>query len=303
MNATSAFLPCLIASSPLVVAAPRSSAHYSITAEATDTGGRRATSASYSHEGSAGLITGVSSIAAPAQSAKHGYIAQLFDVTGLLVNAAAPSVDESGTLQLAAWQLLDDATFLPVPAASVSWSIVSGPIVSIDASGLATAGLVFQNTPASVQGALGSFTGSLNLTVLDAIADNFGAYAGDGLGDDWQVDHFGFDNPLAAPGLDPDGDGQTNAFEFIADLVPTDPNSVFRVRIEAVPGQPAQRRLVFRPRFANRTYTLKATTDLRNGAYLPVGGASVSDAGDERTVTDPAASSASKFYQIEVGRP
>jgi hypothetical protein len=30
--------------------------------------------------------------------------------------------------------------------------------------------------------------------VLDTIADNFGSYAGDGIGDDWQVQYSGVDN-------------------------------------------------------------------------------------------------------------
>ena len=46
--------------------------------------------------------------------------------------------------------------------------------------------------------------------MLDTIADNFGTYAGDGLGDDWQVQYFGLSNPNAAPLLDPDFDGHNN---------------------------------------------------------------------------------------------
>jgi hypothetical protein len=294
----------LLALAPLATrATERTSANYAIVAEATDAGGQRAASASYTHSASFGGIAGISIVAAPARSVKHGYLAQLFDVTGLVVNAAAPSVHEGATLQLAAWQLLDDATFLAAPAASVSWSVVSGPMVGIDASGLVTAGLVFQNTPATVQGILAGNLGSLNLTVLEAIGDNFGLYAGDGLGDDWQVQHFGEGNPLAAPALDPDGDGQTNAFEFIAGLTPTDAASVFRLRLESVAAQPTHKRLIFRPRFPDRTYTVQARPSLLTGTFAPLGSSTFSDSGDERTVTDQSAIGPAKFYRVEITKP
>ena len=67
--------------------------------------------------------------------------------------------------------------------------------------------------------------------LLDNIPDNFGSYAGDGLGDDWQVQYFGQNNPNAGPLRDPNGDGQTNAFEDTAGLVPNDPNSRFTFTI------------------------------------------------------------------------
>jgi hypothetical protein len=181
---------------------------------------------------------------------------------------------------------------------------VSGPIASIGTSGLATAGAVYQNTPASVQGVFAGHTGSLNFTVLETIADNFGAYAGDGLGDDWQVQYFGLPpNADAAPLVDPDGDGQTNALEFIAGLIPTDANSVFRLRIESVAGQPAQKNLIFNPRLTDRTYVVKARPSLLTGAFAPLGSSSFSDNAQERTVTDLSATGPAKFYQVEITKP
>jgi hypothetical protein len=285
-------------------AGPRSSASYSITTDTTDAGGRRATSADYTNDGSAGMVAGISTVASPTGTAKSGYVGQLYDVTGLIVNSTAPSVNETATLQLAAWQLLDDATFLAVPATSVAWVVVSGPLTGIDASGLATAGTVYQNTAASVQGAFAGGIGSLDLTVLDSIADNFGAYGGDGLDDAWQVQYFGQPpNALAGPLADPDNDGQNNAFEFIAGLIPTDGTSVFRLRIEPVPGQPGQKKLIFSPRFTDRTYTVKARPDLLTGAFTPLGSSTFSDNAQERTVTDLDATGAMKFYQVEITRP
>jgi hypothetical protein len=284
------------------IAGSRNSANYSILADTTDAGGQRAASANYSNSGSASLLAGVSTVAAPAEAAKSGYIAQLYDVSGLLVNSATPDVNETETLQLAAWQLLDDATFLATDASTVAWGIVSGPITDVSASGLATAGPVFQNTSATVQGTFGGFTGSLNLTVLDSIPDNFGAYAGDGIGDDWQVQYFGENNPLAAPALDPDGDGQTNQFEFTAGLIPNDPASVFHLLIAPVPGQPSRRKIIFSPRLDGRTYTVQSRLTL-GGAWQPLGSSTVSDNGDERTVTDLNAAGAGKFYRVEITLP
>ncbi len=285
------------------VAGERASANYAIVSDTADAGGRRAGSANYANDGSAGWVVGLSAVAAPAETVKHGYLGQLFDITGLVVNAAAPDVNETATLQLGAWQLLDDATYLGLNASLVSWSVVAGPIASISAAGLATAGSVFQNTSVSIQGVFGGFTGTLSFSVLDAIADNFGTYAGDGIGDDWQVQYFGQDNPLAAPGLDPDGDGQTNAFEFAAGLTPTDPASTFHLRIERVPGQPGQKRIVFSPRLADRIYTVKAKPGLLGGTYTTLESSSFTDDAGERTVTDLSASGAAKFYTVEVTKP
>ena len=287
----------------LAIAGERTSASYSITTDTTDSGGQRAISANYSNAGSASLVAGISTIAAPAEIAKSGYIAQLYEIAGLIVNSAAPTMNEGASLQLGAWQLLDDATFLAVNANAVAWGAAIAPIASISAGGLATAQIVYENTPASVGGAFGGFTGSLNLTVLDSIPDNFGDYAGDGLGDDWQVQYFGQNNPLAAPALDPDGDGQDNLFEFTAGLVPTDPASFFQLRLAPVPGQPSQKKLIFSPRLVGRSYVPQFRLSLTTGAWHTLTTSTESNNGTERTVTDLSAAGAAKFYRVEITRP
>ena len=285
-------------------ASPRTSTNYSITTDTLDAGGRRTTSASYTNDGSAGGIVGISSVAAPAEMAKHGYIAQFSEPTGLSIPAASPTVNETSTDLLGAWLALDDATFAAVPATGVAWSVLSGPLVSINGSGLATAGTVYQNTAATAQGIYSGFTGALSITVIESIPDNFGSYAGDGLGDDWQVQYFGQNNPNAGPLRDPDSDGQTNAFEFTAGLVPTDPASRFTLSIAVVPGQSGQKKLIFSPRLAGRTYTVKAKASLLPGTYLPLTNPSApSDDGETRTIIDRDASGATKFYQVEIVKP
>ena len=286
-----------------VQASPRTSANYSIATETTDRGGRRATSANYTNDGSAGGVAGISTVAVPVETAKHGYLGQLYEVTGLVLNSAQPNVNEGTTLQLAAWQLLDDGSFLAVNANAVLWSVVGGPLTGISAAGLASAGVVYQNTSATAHGAYQGNTATLNLTVLDTVPDNFGTYAGDGVGDGWQVQYFGLNNPLAGPGLDPDGDGQTNSFEFTAGLTPTDPQSRFTLGPQPVPGQPTQRRVVFSPIVAGRTYVVETRSVFTSGAWAPLTGFTQSDNGATRTITDLNASGPTKFYRVTITKP
>ena len=307
-DAVAAFVLLALATS--LHAGSRTSTNYSIITDTADAGGKRTTSASYTNDGSAGAVAVISTVAAPTETMKSGYAAQLTDVTGLLVNSGALSVNETGTLQLAAWQLLDDTSYLAVSANSVTWGLVSGPIASISGAGLASAGVVYQNTAATVQGSFGGFTGLLNLIVLDTIPDNFGSYAGDGLPDDWQVGFFGQNNPLAAPNADPTGSGQNNLFKYIAGLNPLDPNARFLVAIAPVPdpahpGQflPGQSNVIFSPRFSGRTYIVKYRTDLATGTWLTLSGTTQNDSVTQRTVTDLNASNPQKFYRIEITKP
>ena len=284
-------------------AGPRTSANYSITTEIADAGGRRATSANYTHDGGLGGVAGISSVVAPAEAAKQGYIGQLYEITGLALNAASLNVNEGTTDQLAAWQALDDATFLAVPAASVVWSVASGPLTGLSASGLATAGIVFQDTAATAQGSYLGTTGTLALTVKNVNLDDYGTYAADGIDDAWQNQYFGLNNPNAGPAVDFDGTGQTNLFKYIAGLNPLDPNSRFTLAIAPVAGQPGQKAIVFAPRLTDRTYTVTFKTDLGAASWTPVAGATFTDAGPQRTVTDPAATDAKKFYHVEITKP
>ena len=282
-------------------AGTRTSAAYAIATDTTDTAGTRSTSAAYTHDGSLGGIAGLSTSAAPAQTARIGYIAQLHEVSGLQLAAAPGTVNEGATRQLTGAQLLDDATTLAVPATAITWSVQSGPLAGIDTNGLATAGLVYQDSAATAQGIHAGITGTVGLTVLDSIADNFGAYAGDGIGDDWQVLYFGQDNPAAAPLMDPDADGQNNLFEFTAGLVPTDRTSYFVVNLLIPPSQPAQRSIIFSPRLPGRTYTVKTSATLLS--WTDLSAPAVSDNGTERTVTDLLATGTRQFYRVEITRP
>ena len=301
--ASAVFLPQLGAATRTTV-----SGDYSITTESLDTGGGQLKGGPgdiYRVDASIGSTGGMSVAAAPAVSLKAGYAGQLTDVTGLTLTAASTSLNETATLQLSVRQALDDATFLAVPAASVAWSVASGPLTGISAGGLATAGLVYQATAATAQGVYLGQTGTLGLTVLDSIADNFGAYAGNGLGDAWQVQYFGQPpNANAGPNVDFDGTGQTNLFKYIAGLNPLNPNSRFTLTVQSVPGQPGQRNVIFTPRLTDRTYTVTSKPGLATGSYAPLTNPSApSDAGQQRTITDLSAGGAARFYRVEISKP
>lgn len=289
-----------------VMAGPRSSTSYSIATDTVDFGGQQTASGHYSHVGSLTWITGVSEAAVPAATvAHHGYIGQLYELLGYGLLASDYYPAELGVTQLFPVRSADDGTNVVIPTTGFTFSVLSGPLATISATGLVTAGAVYENTEAMVGATSPAFAGQLELPlfVQDTVPDNFGPYAGDGIADGWQFQYFGADNPLAAPALDPDGDGQTNLFEFVAGLVPTDATSLFRLRIAPVPGQPAKTFLIFGPALADRAYVVKSKPALPGGIWEPLSSEADDHQSPERTVTDLDAAGAKKFYQVEITRP
>lgn len=302
---TKLFPGLLAALASAVWAEPRSSTDYSLAPEFTGAGGGRASSTNYTSDTDVGGPVGLSTTPPPnVVLSKAGYVGQLYDVTALAPTADPTTVGEGGTRQLEALATCDDGTALALEDADVEWSVFSGPLAGIDATGLATAGLVYANTTATARLAWGGLTGDLVLTVLDTVPDNYGSYADDGLGDDWQVRFFGLDNPLAGPAMDPDGDGQDNKFEEIAGLVPTDPLSRLWLRILTDPDEATWRQLVFHPVVVGRSYRILSSTTLAADSWAPLPGSPpVVNNGDERTITDTGATEPKKFYRVEVTRP
>ena len=280
------------------------SANYSTSPQVIDAGGLSAASANYTADGSVGGVAGVSTATSPDAIAKQGYAAQLYEVSKMTVDASPATINEGSTRQLSAQAILDDATLLALDPLEVAWSVLSGPLTGIDSAGVATAAIVYQTSAASVQGAWGGFTGTLDLSVLDTNPDNYGSYAGDGLADSWQQQYFGLNNPLAAPTADPDGDGQNNLLEFTAGTVPNNAASRFTLHIEEVPGSPQQKSLVFSPLVAGRSYTVLTSSGLSAATpWQTLSGTSVVDTGATRTVTDPAATAARRFYRVQISQP
>lgn len=279
-----AALACMIA-----IASAAESANYSLLPMAQAAGGR-ATSTNYTLDSSSETGGATASVV---YQTRGGFSGSLYDTAALELTASPSGIAEGGTSQFMAWLRMDDDSLSLLSPTSVGWSVLSGP-ASVNANGVVTAGNVTQTSTAFIGGTWQSLAATLGLQVFDGFYD----YASDNLPDAWQISYFGAGNPLAAPGMDPDGDGWNNEFEFTAGLDPTNPMSTFNIRLEGVPGQPGQRRIIFSPRLVDRVYTVVATTSL--SGWLPLAGSLTSDAGNERTVTDTTATPAAKFYRINI---
>ena len=116
---------------------------------------------------------------------------------------------------------------------------------------------------------------------------------------DWATQYHLVQGPTG----DDDGDGNSNTFEFVAGLDPTDANSIFTVQIAPASGQPNQIAISFNPIVIGRTYTVESTDSLTSGTWTPLSGSTSIDVGSERTVTDTGAIGSKKFYKIEISKP
>ena len=85
--------------------------------------------------------------------------------------------------------------------------------------------------------------------------------------------------------------------------MPTDPASRFQLRLENVGGLPARKNIIFSPRFPTRTYTVQYQTNLAPVGFNTLAGASTTDAGVERTVTDLNATNSARFYRVRIDLP
>jgi hypothetical protein len=271
-----------------------------------DSGGQRVTNANCTMDGSIGGIGGISTnVAPPLETVKAGYIGQLTEVATLSVTGTPSSVNEGNTSQLSGTAKLDDDTFTALPGSEINWTPPSYPLTSISAGGLATASSVYANTNGLFSGYYLGANAYGSLLVLDSLPDNYGSYASDGLPDSWQVGYFGPPpNANAAPGADADGTGQNNLFKYVAGLDPTNPASIFILKIDSVSGQPGQKSLTFSPWASDRTYTPEHRTNLDSGVYTNLTTFTGPTTNSTQiTVTDTNATQASKFYRIKITYP
>jgi uncharacterized delta-60 repeat protein len=121
----------------------------------------------------------------------------------------------------------------------------------------------------------------------------------------WRQQYFGVttNTGIAADTEDPDGDGWSNLFEFIAGLGPNDPTSRFILRIEPASEPPGAKAIIFSPRLSDRSYVVKHKTALTDSSWLALTSLTTSDDGAERMVIDLAPSDGSGFYIVEITRP
>jgi hypothetical protein len=275
-----------------------SSANYTLDPEIVDSGGRRAGSVSYTANFSAAPGGAGASTAYALRSGFAGALADTATGSVLHITASPSSVSEGAASQLSAALLYDDFTRVLLPPGSVVWSVQSGPLPGISASGLATAAVVYQDSPAVARGTWQTRSGTATLTVINTNTDNFGSYAADSIHDDWQVLDFGTGNPKAAPDIDADGDGYDNLFEYRASLSPVDPLSVFSFHVTTLPD--GGHSVTLSPRFPSSSYTLLGSNDL--SLWSPVAG-TVTDNGIARNILDPVGAGPRRFYSISIQRP
>lgn len=240
----------------LAAASVRESTDYTSVIESTGSG-QRAASADYTSDISLDPIGGTVGTS-PDAVAKNGFAGQLYEATGLQITGPA-TVNEGAAVQLTAQLTLDDATLLPQSAAQ--WTSTT-PLLSVSAFGLATASHVYGNTPARADAAFAGFTAEHFLTILNTGTDDYGDYAGDGLPDDWQFQHFGDGNDAAKPDADPDGDGQDNLGEYFAGTLPTDTNSLLTLHATGITG--GLLHLNLSRAQPGTLYLLETSTDLLN---------------------------------------
>lgn len=184
---------------------------YTLDPLANDGGGGSGASASYSLTAS---TTPGGQGSSAGYDARSGFAGQLGAVQGIAISAPFATLAEEESIRLTAALLFDDGLSVNLPADGLAWSVVSGPLTGVSATGLATAAAVYQDSPATVRAASSGFIGEMELTVLNAKPDNYGSYAGDALPDAWQIQYFGIGSPMGGRDADFDGDGVSNLFEF-----------------------------------------------------------------------------------------
>jgi hypothetical protein len=284
-----------------VQAGSRTSAHYSLTAETQNLAGERVTSSSYRMDVTAG-DPGVTSSSA-ADTLQGGFAGQLTEFASLVLGADRDSVAETAVRQLSAMFTLDDGTLTILPAGKLNWAVQNGPGAGVSSDGLFLAGTVFADATATVRASHGGVEGMFDITVINVTQDDFGAYAGDGLDDDWQQQHFGADNPSAGPDQDPDNDGLTNLFEFAARLDPTSATSVFDTIITRNPSQPSFRSIVFGPISPEVSYRVESSPSLGKDAnWQPLADFTIDEVNGQRIVTDTGSLAPMRFYRIRLER-
>lgn len=280
----------------------RGSANYAVDAEGLESAFEEAAaSTNYAVSASVDFLGGSPESADASTVSRHGFKGSLYEVRSLELDAAPDPVAETQDAQLSGTARYDDDTTCEVPGSEITgWSMDSGPLTGIDLLGIATSGPVFEDTPAAFSGSYRGIAGAGELMVQDTDTDNYLAYGGDGLDDGFQVQFFGAPpNADAAPGADPDADGQDNAFEELAGFSPLDGSAFLDVRITALSGGTAH--LVLNKALPGRDYIIKAGTGL--DAYGAIGTVNVAVEEADLEVEDPNVSEARKFYKVEIINP
>lgn len=219
-----------------ISARAQTSPNYALTSTAFGEAGGPQTSDSYRQDTMLGGTPGMGQ-APGSQINRSGLIAQYYNPATLTLAPSPADVAEGASLQLAATVGLDDDTTLALAPGEVVWQIAGNLPAVISAAGMVTAGYVYMDTVVRVDATYGSLAYPLTINIHNRGDDDFGIYGNDGISDIWQVGYFGVDNPLGRAWADPDGDGQSNAFEFLSGYSPIDGNARLTLRVISWDGQ------------------------------------------------------------------
>jgi hypothetical protein len=123
----------------------------------------------------------------------------------------------------------------------------------------------------------------------------------DPITDEWRIRFFGrVENPLAAPGEDPDGDGFSNLAEYVAGTHPVDATS--RLQLLAPEARVVADQLSVAVRWLSapgKTYTVEVTDDLINPSWKPLAERHPGD-GQVTEVLDLNPSPQQQFYRLRL---
>lgn len=162
-----------------------------------------------------------------------------------------------------------------------------------------------EGVPSGILAGKAVWTGEAMLVFTDRLYEYFqpGPYAHDGLPDDWQRRHFGEVNPAAAPEADPDGDQQSNQFEFLAGTDPRDRQSKLNLWCEPVAGQHHRFKVGFSPVLPDRTYSLGQSFGLGTDPFLQADIATADAQGTIRWITLPESEASCAYFRLGISLP
>lgn len=195
-------------------ASSSTSVNYSIAADSMDAGGIQASSANYTSGGSIGAISGLTTVSSPVETIKSGYLGQLYQVTGLMLNTSF--TDNGTTQQLSAKQSLDDGTVLVLAGSSLTWSVVAGQL---------PAGLTINTSTGVISGTPpGPGAYSFTILVVDGLGDSAHQTFAALNFEEWvaqfpQLTDF-------SPTATPQQDGVDNLLKYVFDINPSQPMSL-----------------------------------------------------------------------------
>lgn len=160
------------------------------------------------------------------------------------------------------------------------------------------------NSPADGQFGASIWTGEAFYLFNDGLyrAYQDSLYALDGIPDDWQISHFGPENPDGVAGADPDADSTDNTMEFVAGTVPTDPLSFLQFGL-STQSMNSDLQFDLHPGLTDRHYLLEQSTGLPPLEWLPVEG-EWDDLGENHWILQlPVPSARQLLYRLRVIYP